>query len=315
MNESYTLFIESQTNENTKRVARSLSAIGEYDFTNIDLPKLEDFIVSLKPKSKKTITTDCYMLSKYAEFTNNDNLVKLVKQLDRNILWERAKPFAEKKYLSYAQFKKVMRGLNPDDPDEDFEQNALYYQTLFWCIYEGIYNDDMSVIKNLRASDINNNVITLREDNGNVYDITVPVELVENLKTLSNTSVWQRRAKGGSIALINIKGIYEDSCFKAEQRTKQVDYRIGYFVRLRKITKTYFDYSVTPLQIYISGIMHRISMQLKEKDIELEYAFKAEGRNKAVHTIISDELTRCNCDTPTKNFREMVDGHLEVFEE
>lgn len=315
MNENYLKFIEQQTSPNSKKVARKYSLIGEYNYTNITDEQLIDIIIQFKPRTKNDISNCCGALKRWGEHNNYALLLELLKTLDKNEVLKKARPYVDDKYFSYSQFKQVMRGLNPDNPDEAFENNTLYYRTLFWCLYEGIYNGDMSVLTNLRASDISGNIVTLRENDGNMYEMEIPPELANNCLQLSQMLIWERKCRGGAIAKINISGIYSDSCFKAETKNATPNFRAGYFAKLKKITNAFFDYKVEPLDIYVSGIMHRIAVQLKDNNIELEDAFKLENRKRQVHDIISNELNRCNYNIEVRNFRKLVYGHCQTFAE
>ena len=181
-------------------------------------------------------------------------------------------------------------------------------------VIQGIYNDDMSVVKNLRASDVNGDIVTLREDNGNSYEIQVSSALAEDLKKLGNVDLWERRNRYGTVK-ITINGLYPDSCFKVENRkgSSEYSYRFTYYRILRKIAKEYLEYNLLPLQLYVSGIMFRIGLRLQEHGISLEEAFAPQNKNRIVNKAISWELNRCNCNTEVRNFREIVKGHIDVF--
>ena len=172
----------------------------------------------------------------------------------------------------------------------------------------------MSVIKNLRGSDIHGNKVTLREDNGCSYDINISFELAEALKELSDTDIWERKNRYG-ICQIKTSGIYPDSCFKVENRKDDSEYayRFSYYAKLRRISKEYLEYNLLPLQLYVSGIMYRIRLEFEKNNIDLYDAFSDQNRNRMVSSIISNELARCNYDIEVRNFREMVKGHLDVF--
>ena len=129
------------------------------------------------------------------------------------------------------------------------EYNALYYELLFSCIWHGIYSDDLSVVKNLRKSDINDDgTITLNEDNGHTYKLKVPEKLAKDLKQLSNINIWQRRNRFG-ICNVDMRGVYSDSVFKIENRStaSNESFRFTFYAKLRKISKEYLEYSLFPL--------------------------------------------------------------------
>ena len=103
--------------------------------------------------------------------------------------------------------------------------------------------------------------------------------------------------------------------FRSENRKDDSDttYRFGYYNKLRKIAKEYLEYNISPLQLFISGIMYHIRLELDKKNISIEDAFAEENRNKTVMNIITKELSRCEYDIPVKALREQVVGYLEVF--
>ena len=68
-----------------------------------------------------------------------------------------------------------------------------------------------------------------------------------------------------------------------------------------------------PLQLYTSGLMHRIKIELERNNISLEEAFADNSRDKMAHLIIQKELIRCNSNIEVGNFRELVKGHLDSF--
>lgn len=309
MGSEFEKFVETFESSNTIKVVNSLQALGQYDYRGCTPVDIEQVILSLKPNSPKAITTSIYILSLYAKFLKNDRLYHIVQDLDRNVLWLMAKPNAPKKFISHSRFEEVYKDI---EMYEDY--NAFYQQTLFRCLYEGIYNDDMSVVKNLRASDVNGDIVTLREDNGNSYEIQVSSALAEDLKKLGNVDLWERRNRYGTVK-ITINGLYPDSCFKVENRkgSSEYSYRFTYYRILRKIAKEYLEYNLLPLQLYVSGIMFRIGLRLQEHGISLEEAFAPQNKNRIVNKAISWELNRCNCNTEVRNFREIVKGHIDVF--
>lgn len=308
-------FIESVKVPNTTKVVRYVLRDTDVNIENYSPMELEQFILDLKPNSPKTIITITYVLGLYAKWlqdegiVDNDNLYQMVQSVDKKLLWQKAKPNAKKKFISYEQYKRVLHEIGVY---EDF--NALYYESLFSCIYEGIYNEDLSVIKNLKKSDINENMITLHEDDGHSYKIKVSEKLASELKQLADIDVWERRNRFG-VCKVDMRGAHKDSVFKIEDRrtASKTSFKFSYYARLRKITKEYLEYGLLPLQLYVSGIMHRIKLELEKNNISLEEAFADNSRNKMAHLIISKELMRCNSSIEIGNFREMVKGHLDSF--
>jgi hypothetical protein len=303
-------FIDSIESPNSQKVAKFALKDVDENLENCSLMGLEQVILNKKPSSQKEITTIIYIFSSYAKWLNNDNLYQLLQSIDKNLLWKKAKPQAKKKFINNEQYQRVIKDIATYE-----EFNALYYELLFSCIWNGIYSDDLSVIKNLRASNIGDDgIVVLEEDNGHVYKFKIPEKLAYDLKQLASIGAWQRPNRFG-ICNVDMRGIHSDSVFKIENRSTASNdsYRFTYYAKLRKIAKEYLEYSLLPLQLYTSGIMYRIKNELEKNDISLEEAFADNSRNKTAHLSIQKELIRCNSSIELGNFRELVKGHLESF--
>ena len=309
MKASYQDFLETIETHNSRKVFASYSKLGEYDYTDCSVEQLEQIILNMKPNSPKAIITICYVLSAYAKFSENMPLYQLIQSVDKQSLWKKAKPSAAKKFISHQTFEEVYHDIGIIEPT-----NSFYYQTLFRCIYEGIYCDDMSVLKNLRGSDVHGNIVQLHNDDGETYELEISLGLAEDLKELGQIDTWERINRYGMFQM-KIEGLYLDSCFKVENRqgSSEYAYRYSYYRVLRKIAKEYLEYSLLPLQLFVSGIMRRIGLKLQENGISVEEAFADQNRNRLVSKIISDELQRCHYNIEVRNFRQMVIGHLDVF--
>lgn len=309
MNENMERFIDSIESPNSQKVAKFALKNIEGDIENCSPIELEQIILDKHPSSQKEIITIVYIISSYAKWLNNDDLYQMINSLDKKLLWKKAKPMAKKKFISNEQFKRVIHDIEMYE-----EYNSLYYTTLFQSIYEGLYNQDLSVLKNLRKSDINENVVTLREDTNHVYRIKVSERLANDLRKLADINTWQRPNRF-SVCNVDLRGLHSDSIFKIEHRKTAVDdsYRFSYYARLRKIGKEYLEYSLLPLQLYASGIMYRIKIELERNGVTLEEAFSDNSRNKTAHMIIEKELIRCNSGIEISNFRELVKSHLDSF--
>lgn len=309
-------FINSIESSNSQKVAKYALKNIDDNIENYNLMELEQLILDRKPNSPKEIVTVCYVLGSYSKWLqeqniiDNDNLYQLISSLDKKLLWKKCKPNAKKKFISEKDYQRVVKDIATYE-----EYNALYYELLFSCIWNGIYSDDLSVIKNMRKSDIDDNeIITLHEDNNHTYKIKIPEKLAVDLKKLADITVWQRPNRFG-ICNVEMRGVYKDSVFKVEHRSTSSNgsYRFTYYSKLRKIAKEYLEHSLLPLQLYTSGIMHRIKVELEKNGISLEEAFTDNSRNKMAHLIIQKELIRCNSSIEVGNFRELVKGHLESF--
>ena len=309
-------FINSIEPSNSQKVAKYALKNIDDDIENYSLMELEQLILDRKPNSPKEIITVCYVLGSYSKWlqeqniVDNDNLYQLIGSLDKKMLWKKCKPNAKKKFISEKDYQRVIKDIATYE-----EYNSLYYELLFSCIWNGIYSDDLSVIKNMRKSDIyDNGIVILHEDNNHIYKIKIPEKLATDLKKLADITMWQRPNRFG-ICNVEMRGIHKDSVFKVEHRSTSSNgsYRFTYYSKLRKIAKEYLEHTLLPLQLYTSGIMYRIKVELEKNGISLEEAFADNSRNKTAHLIIQKELIRCNSSIEVGNFRELVKGHIDSF--
>ena len=308
--DKYNDFIESIESPNTKKVVKLYNAIGEYDYTNCTFTDIEQVVLSMKPKSPREISSIFFVMKSYAEYLEDKNMINMIDGVNKKTLWKKAKPLAEQMYISNTEFNVVCNKIRTE---EDY--NNLYYETLFRSIYEGIYCEDLSVLKNLRASDINGNIVTLHKDDGFVYDLEISNKLAENLKELSDIHTWERLNRYGSF-MINTGGKHHDSCFKVEQRKGYfIDERFknSLYINLKKMTKKYLDFDLHPLHLYVSGIMYRIGLEFERNGFKLSDVF-TDVYNKQYNDIVKKELKRCNYTASITNFRMLVSSHLDVFE-
>lgn len=312
-------FIDSIKVPNTAKVVKHVLEGVDVKLEAFTLRKLEKFVLDKQPNSPKTISTICYVIGLYAKWLNSqqkgdgDRLLEILQTVDKKKLWKKAKPIAKKKFVSFSDYSRVIKDI------EIYEEfNSLYYSALFRCVFEGIYCDDMSVVKNLRGSDIHGNTVTLHEDNGHSYKLKISTSLAADLAELSQISVWERRNRFG-ICRVDMRGVYPDSVFKVEERKSanpndDSSLRFSYYSKLRKISDEYLDNHILPFQLFISGIMYRIVKKLKRQKISVKTAFSDNNRNQIAHLIIEAELNRCNYTSEVGNFREIVKGHWEQFE-
>lgn len=305
----YEEFLATIPSIKSQRVYKSYSPLGEFDYTDCDIDLVEKAILSVNPKSIKSITTACNTLKKYAEFLGDTHLITLVDSIDRKELWEKIKPKDLRKFISYRQYKEICHDINVYE-----EYNSLYYKTLFMALYEGIYSNDLSVVKNLRVSDIRNDGVILRPDNGEEYFLGITKELIHNLIELSEVDTWDQAAKSGYIQMQMI-GKHFDSCFKTVSRARgnNINEMRFYQLRLRKIADNYVEYPLKPSDLFVSGIVHRIIENLKDEGITLREAFRIHIRVPKVREIFLTELNRCKYPNAVRNFRELVESYLDVF--
>lgn len=307
--DKYEDFLASVESDRSRSVYKSYSSLGEFDYTDCGYDLVVKAILSTNPKNVKAITTACNVLKKYAKYLGDTHLIRVVDSVDRKKLWEDIKPDKVQKYISHSQFEIICHEIEMYE-----EHNSLYYITLFMAIYDGIYCNDLSVIKNLRTSNIENDKILLTPDDRESYWFNVSKELIDNLRELSEESYWEQNARYGYIQN-RLIGRYPDTCFKTVQRKGTIYEDYFYRTRLRKISDEYVEYPLSPFNLFVSGLMYRVTEKLKENGISLQEAFSLHNRDKQVAEIVSGELVRCRYSNEVKNLRELVVNYIDVFSE
>lgn len=309
--EQYNRFVSSLKSSVLAEYAMSKYSIGSLNFSCCEKADVEKMILDLKPKTPRDITLISHVTRKYAKFLGEDRVQNILDDICREELWKKAKPNAPRRFISFSEYQNVCDKI---DIYEDY--NAFYKNVLFRCIYEGIYSKKLSVIKNLRASDIHGNTVTLRDDDGDTFVLAISKELAEDLKELGKVNVWDRTNGLGEFS-VWIDGMHYDSCFKVEYRGGDNDtrYRTSYLRALREICKLYLNRKVSPMKIYVSGIMHRIGVELTKEGLSIEEAFTKCKGDKRVLAIIREELKRSGYSNPENCLREYVRGHLDEFDE
>lgn len=312
-NNKFYEFVSSISSTKSQSVYKLYSSLGDYNYTNCDVDFVEKVIIDANPKNIKNITNICGVLKKYAVFINDKNLVNVIEKIDRHKLWKTIKQRGVKKFISYQQYQNICH-----DIDMWEEHNSLYYKTLFMAVYEGIYSNysqNTSVIRNLRSGDVEDGIVILRPDDEESYALKISKELSDNLIELSSINIWEQTGRCGTTQH-KLSGDYLDTIFKTKKTKNATNREFEfYYRRLNKIAKNYIEYPLTAYELFISGLMHRIVVKLKATGITVQEAFKMNNRNKEVKKIFSDELTRCHYTNTFGNFRELVEGYLDVFDE
>lgn len=306
--------------DNLLRLMNRISELGyDKDFIfHCTYDEIENLLVLLLPSSKLRLFDYCKLLSSYLRWSishfetlPDDGLRNIIK-LDKDVVWKKIRPSVNK-FISHTQYLELIEDI---EKTSDLN-NSLYYSTLIKALYEGIYNENLYIFKEIRASDLKEHFIHLK-DNDEEYDLEISTNLIESLKELSTTTVWLRRNKHGNNSEIKLVGKYDDSCFKIELRSngKDVDTAAKnfYWNKIRKIEKEYVGYTLRPLHIYLSGIMYRICENLKANNITVQEAFIDDVYSPTVYKIINDELKRVHYNTDSRYFRAQIKCFIDVFE-
>lgn len=280
---------------------------------NISEESICEYIAKKKYTTFKGVRRLLTLISAYGKSAGSKETVALAKNLDAKKLWSQTTA-PSNRFVSYAQFQDIYNSL-----DSDYAINGLYCRTLFLAVYEGVYSGTFDVLANLRASDIHGNVLTLRTDNGHVYDFEVSQMLADNLRELSRVKEWAIQ-KGDVWCYLDMTSAYDDSCFKVcVKETLDKDISVSVRRKLRSLFgKTIIDFvhdkTCHPYQFYVSGLLHRITPTLKAEGLTISDALKAPYSQVAVK-ILRDEMTRCNDLSDVATLRTSMSGYLDMFME
>lgn len=306
--------------ESAARQAKAFLSIGEYDYTNCDDELIKKVVLDCNPKSgEKSVTTIIQVMIKYAKFINDQYLVSILKNADRKEIWDAVKEKAPRRFISNKEFEKTLSQILKSESTKYRWYNAEYYAALFWCVYEGIYSKDYGLLKNVRASNINKTTVVTYDGDKNEYKFVLPQKLINMLLNLSLYTDWET-SQGG----YKMIGLYNDSCFKITQRPPRKNngteratdsYRTNYRNKLTTLCKDCLNRCISPQEIYISGIMHRIILRAQQEGINWKDIFEPNNKNRFHSSIIAQELQHSYYNKSVRNFREMVKNYLDVFDE
>jgi hypothetical protein len=265
---------------------KRLYDLGYNGFTfleNLSKDDLTEILKLLQLPSVDRIKRCIIYFKMYAKFCGYNNSVKIMNSYE---YVESVKPI----YISHEKLTRDLREVDRSDL-----LNAFYYTTLARAIYYGIWSKDYTVLKNLRARDIDDKTgeIKLRDDNGHEWKITIPRSLAYDLIDLSEDTKWDKLNKSGLISANDLDCTVEDKVFKsiAYGKYKGSDtegFVNSYRLKLRHLFKDVLEYNITPQNLFFSGMFYHMDEELR--------------------TINSDLQTICN-----KQFSEVTTAENEII--
>ena len=321
MNTKVEDFLIKISNENehyglaTKWYAQRIESVCDFDTVMMmSVDKLSELFIKLHPINTKAISSYLNVLKRYAEYTNNQSFIDISKKINVTAIWNQYSSSAEKtrRYVSNSEFQSILFNLQMDDM-----MNVDYYVALLQAIYEGIYSDDLTALSNLRGQDIHGNVVVVRCDGKEPFELEISHNLVTKLKELSNLTSWGRKNRCGEFSIV-IEGNYPDSCFKVENRNNIPDrsYRHCYYRYIRKVASIIgLDYQLRAKNLYISGIMCRAKKQIEEKGMDFEQTFAFNRRWGEDVDIVRRELERVHYPYPYSKFTALISGYIDDFQD
>lgn len=272
--------------------------------------ELREMIIKCNPLNEEQIIYIIFLIRRYNQELKNDNVVTYVNNINAKELWEKCKTInGQKKFLSYFDLEVLTFQIMGDD-----FLNPIYFVGLIRSIYEGIYNNDLEILKNLNYSSIKTNRVEIIDNRGKLFSIPISEELYWILKDLSKIGVYRKNAKG----IFRIKddriAPMKESCFKIEKYSNNGKaYSLSYYKKLNIIKQKYNLYSFLPKDIYTSGLIYRIKLEIEKEGFNLKTVFidyYKIWKNKLKNLLIKYDYTDVfegDIDKLRKNIKNRID--------
>ena len=321
MSERLQCFLDKVTSENanyglsTKWFAQKVQSVCDFDIVmDMSQDELSGLLIEVHPTNARSISCYLNMLRRYAAYVGHERFIEISKGIDTTTIWNQYNTSSDRKrrYLSHSEFQSMLFNMQMEDV-----MNVNYYITLMQAIYEGIYSDDMSALTNMRGQDVRGNIVIVRCDNKEPFELEITSDLAERLRELAELNRWERKNRSGEFT-VAIEGNYPDSCFKVENRNYVVDrdYKDCYYRYIRKVVEmTELDFPLRAKNLYISGIMHRVKEQLESKGMTLEQTFAFKRRWGDDVEIVRKELERVHYPYVYRDFTKLVTGYIADFQD
>lgn len=283
-----------------QRVFRYLEEDGYQlnDLNRLTLEEFESFFLRHKLKSVRTLRGWIFALNLYAKTYKKKHLANVMEKVDRMKISEIIQDDQEsRKFISHAEYEQILK-----DVQEGEDYNQEYQVAFLMAHYDGLFTSDRSVMSNLRGSDLEGNVLTLRPKDGEPYTLEVEEAFARLIPIVAEQKEWYRVNYRGEFSN-PIYGEYPDSVFKIEL-INNADYKTTYYGKYRKLQKRYMPFNVSPRNFYLSGILYRANQNLSDYGFSLEDAMKT--RNPVARQLLQAELDRVHYPGNIATLREIV---------
>lgn len=282
----------------------------------MSVDELIDLFIQIQPNGITEVRNLKGSTTKYAEFYGYNDFLKVAEQVEPLKVWEMycTSGLKKQRFISKYAFEKLLMEIHSEKERNTEILNSEYRVALLRCIYEGVWSDDWSVIINLRGQDVHGNVVTVRPDNREPFELTVSEELAVSLIKLSGSNSLERRNRSGMFP-IPAYGKYHDSCFKLENRKDEdIDRKQCYWRAIKKVYEAVgFEPRIKPRQLYVSGLIEKVKNELEKNGIALEQVFVYRGRHKAGIEIVKRVMDEHGYPYSYVDLSKMIIGHVENF--
>lgn len=326
MNDLQRKFLQEKIEEKGKNYQNIYTFIQRIDLPDDDVcewdsMQFEEALIKSKPNSLQEVSSSMFALEEFLKWLlknghgSNQQCIEEIHKVNRQSVFYGSLEVngIKRKYISNDEYKLVMKKIG------ESEINDVYYKALFSAVYEGIYSDDMSVIMNLKDSDVDGKVVHLHNDYGESWDVTVSDECAQLLiKNARLQDFFIVAPYGGYRTEKEYCGRdgSKNACFKTALRNPSADRKQSCrqsYCRILRNLDEYLGRHVKPKNIFLSGVMYRSSIEMEKCGMSLEDAFVYGYDNKEAMAVIKDELNRSRYNIDNKGIKENIKGHLDEF--
>lgn len=283
-----------------QRVFRFLEEDGYQvnDINRLTLEEFNTFFLRHKPKSVRTLRGWIFALNLYAKTYHKKHLANVMEKVDRMKLSGIVQDDqASRKFISHDEYLQILKDVRQGE-----EYNRDYQVAFLMAHYNGLFTGDRAVMRNLRGSDLDGNILTLRPSDGEPYKLEVEEDFAKLIPIVAEQKKWDRVNYRGEFSN-PIYGDHPDSVFKIEP-INHSDYKTTYYGKYRKLQKRYMPFDVSPRNFYLSGILYRANQNLSAFGFSLEDAMKT--RNPVARQLLQAELDRVHYPGNIATLREIV---------
>ena len=136
---------EAQSKNSAKVVKFAFKKVNE-DIIAYNAPKLKNLILQMRPNSHKDIVTFCWVFGAYSKWLYEQNIIdsntlyEEVQKIDKNELWELAKPNARRKFISNERYHLIIEDIESNEEYNFFVKDIYLSQSRIF------FNDSFNII-------------------------------------------------------------------------------------------------------------------------------------------------------------------------
>ena len=307
--------VTKQLAENNPKYASSIprvflllenAGIDEDKLRTMTTKEFEDFFLSCKPKSVRTLRAWIFTLRLYGKDFDCKHIQKELEALDRLGIVEKVQTEdSTRKFISFSEYLQFLHDIR-----ENETYNQDYQVALIMAIFNGLWSSDGSIIENLRLEDVDGNIVTVRPNGQEPYEVEVEKSLAAMFPALADQNEWETENYRGHF-VSPIYGKYPDSIFKIESRYDST-YKHTTYNKFRKLAKRYLPFQISPRNFYFSGLLHRCQLAMKQYGFRIEDALVT--RDPIAKKIMERELTKLHYPFNPNFLNEIVGMHFSEIE-